>query len=682
MRNARTTRRRSVTVGLPAALLVLLLAVFAAGCGGSDDTTGSRTPAPGGGKLDVVGYSTPEAVYAGSPRARPSKRPPKGAGVSFSNSFGASGDQSRAVAAGQPASVVHFSQAGDMERLVEEGELVAKDWDKQQYDGIAQDSVVVIMVRKGNPEGIESLRRPAEQGRRRRSPRTRSARARPAGTSWPSTAPQINEGKSPDEALAAVKTAARKDRRPAGQRPRRARRLHPGRGRRAARLRERGDQGPGRRRRRRIRRSRPATILIETPIAVTKDAPEPAAQDFLDYIWSDAGQEIWAENGYRPVNPKLVDPKQFPTPKDLFTIAEFGGWGKVNDEFFDDETGSVADDREGTRGLHQRLMEGHPATLPAAAPHRAGSSACPGSAPASAAAWSCLYLIAHRPAAAGGGRRRIAEPAASAPSGTRSPAPQAMAALKLTVICSLIVVAINAIFGTIIAWVLVRDEFPGKSIVNAVIDLPFALPTIVASLTLLTLYGADSPLGVDIAFTRAAIVVALCFVTLPFVVRAVQPLLMEMDREMEEAAASLGAGGFTVFRRIIFPNLLPGILAGVAARLRARAGRVRLADPDLAATSPSRPRSPRSSSAARSSPATTPAPRPSRSSCSSSRCCCWSRSACSCAGAPRRSRRLLASARPRRRGRTGDDRQPASQLGPAGLALRLPRPAAARPRRR
>ena len=96
------------------------------------------------------------------------------------------------------------------------------------------------------------------------------------------------------------------------------------------------------------------------------------------------------------------------------------------------------------------------------------------------------------------------------------------------------------------------------------IDLPFALPTIVASLTLLALYGNESPVGIDIAATRAAVVVALLFVTLPFVVRAVQPLLIEMDREMEEAAASLGASGFTIFRRIIFPNLLPGLAAGVA----------------------------------------------------------------------------------------------------------------------
>jgi sulfate transport system permease protein len=141
---------------------------------------------------------------------------------------------------------------------------------------------------------------------------------------------------------------------------------------------------------------------------------------------------------------------------------------------------------------------------------------------------------------------------------------QAVSALELTVVCSLIVVAINAVFGTVIAWILVRDSFRGKAIVNALIDLPFALPTIVASLTLLALYGSDSPIGVHLAFTRAAVVLALAFVTLPFVVRAVQPLLIEMDREMEEAAASLGASGFTVFRRIVLPNLLPGLASGVA----------------------------------------------------------------------------------------------------------------------
>jgi sulfate/thiosulfate transport system permease protein len=147
---------------------------------------------------------------------------------------------------------------------------------------------------------------------------------------------------------------------------------------------------------------------------------------------------------------------------------------------------------------------------------------------------------------------------------TQVTSPQALRSLELTFTCSLIVVLINGVFGTIIAWLLARDNFPGKSAVNAVIDLPFALPTIVASLILIELYGVKSPIGINLSLSRPAVVVALLFVTLPFVVRAVQPLLIEMDREMEEAAASLGAGGITIFRRIIFPNLLPGLAAGVA----------------------------------------------------------------------------------------------------------------------
>ncbi|MDX6586488.1 MAG: sulfate/thiosulfate transport system permease protein [Solirubrobacterales bacterium] len=143
--------------------------------------------------------------------------------------------------------------------------------------------------------------------------------------------------------------------------------------------------------------------------------------------------------------------------------------------------------------------------------------------------------------------------------------PQAVAAIKLTLIASLIVVAINAVFGTILAWVLVRDEFPGKRIVNSVIDLPFALPTIVAGLTLLALYGDNGVLGLTgVQATRIGVVLALLFVTLPFVVRAVQPTLIELDQDMEEAAASLGAGPLTIFRKVVLPNLTPAITAGVA----------------------------------------------------------------------------------------------------------------------
>jgi sulfate transport system permease protein len=142
--------------------------------------------------------------------------------------------------------------------------------------------------------------------------------------------------------------------------------------------------------------------------------------------------------------------------------------------------------------------------------------------------------------------------------------PQALAALKLTFIASVIVVAVNAVIGTVIAWVLVRDDFRGKGAVNALIDLPFALPTIVAGLTLLALYGPKHPLGVNVAYTRFAVVLALLFVTLPFVVRAVQPVLMALDREMEDAAASLGATPAQTFRRIILPNISGALLSGAA----------------------------------------------------------------------------------------------------------------------
>jgi sulfate transport system permease protein len=141
---------------------------------------------------------------------------------------------------------------------------------------------------------------------------------------------------------------------------------------------------------------------------------------------------------------------------------------------------------------------------------------------------------------------------------------EAVAAIELTLASSAIVVAINAVFGTLVAWVLVRDSFPGKPIVDALIDLPFALPTIVAGVLLLALYGKNGPTGIDVAFTRGAVVLALLFVTLPFVVRSVQPVLLEVDRSMEEAARSLGAKSPTVFRRVILPNLVPAILSGAA----------------------------------------------------------------------------------------------------------------------
>jgi sulfate transport system substrate-binding protein len=317
-----------------AALFALLIAVVVAGCGSSSDSSSS-----GGGKLDVVGYSTPESVYQES--LEPAfEKTSAGEGVSFSNSFGASGDQSRAVVAGQPASVVHFSQAGDMERLVEEGELVSKGWEKQPYGGIATDSVVVLVVRKGNPKGIHTFDDLQSKDVGIVTPNPFSS----GSARWNIMAvygTAINEGKSPEQALEAVKTVLEKTK------------AQPGSGRDALAA---FTQGEGdvllsyeneaikaEKEGEEVEYIVPSsTIQIETPIAVTESAPEPAAEDFLKFLWSDEGQELWAENGYRPVNPKLVDAKQFPTPKDLFKISQFGGWGKVNEEFFDSETGSVA----------------------------------------------------------------------------------------------------------------------------------------------------------------------------------------------------------------------------------------------------------------------------------------------------------------------------------------------------
>ncbi|WP_298131978.1 sulfate ABC transporter permease subunit CysT [Micropruina sp.] len=141
-------------------------------------------------------------------------------------------------------------------------------------------------------------------------------------------------------------------------------------------------------------------------------------------------------------------------------------------------------------------------------------------------------------------------------------APVALAALGTTILVSAVVALINVVVGTLIAWVLVRDEFWGKRFVDALIDLPFALPTIVASIVLLSLYGPNSPIGVELNATRWGLIVALAFVTLPFVVRSVQPVLIEVDRDVEQAAASLGAGNWTTFRRVVLPTLAPAIISG------------------------------------------------------------------------------------------------------------------------
>lgn len=317
------------------ALLVLALVAFGAiivGCGSSDDG-GS-----GGDKVQLVAYSTPQQAYeqALEPAFNETEA---GSGVDFSNSFGASGDQSRAVEAGQSAGYVNFALETDVTRLVDSGQ-VAKNWQDNKYKGIVTNSVVALVVRPGNPKNIQSFDDLASGDVEVVTPNPFSS----GGARWNIMAIYANaleEGKTKQQALDAVKEVLKNT--PA--QPESARVAL------QAFLGGAGDvlisyeneaiaaQQAGEDVEYVIP---PTTLLIEQPAAVTVDAPK-SATDFLDFLWSDEGQKIWAEQGYRPVNPALVDETEYPAPaKKLYTIAELGGWDKVADEFFDEENGSVA----------------------------------------------------------------------------------------------------------------------------------------------------------------------------------------------------------------------------------------------------------------------------------------------------------------------------------------------------
>jgi sulfate/thiosulfate transport system substrate-binding protein len=333
LQSPRRTPQRSAAAVI-GAISLLIGTVFVAGCG---DDSSDASGGGGGSKLDLVAYSTPESVYQDV--LEPAfEKTAEGEAVTFSSSFGASGDQSRAVEAGQPASVVHFAQGGDMTRLVDAG-IVDANWDQNKYKGIAQDSVVSIVTRQGNPESIESFDDLISKDVSIVTPNPISS----GGARWNIMAvygSQLHEGKSETEALDAVKTVLSKTEVQPGSASDALTAFSQGQGdvllsyeNEAIRAQNEGED---------VDYVVPdSTILIETPIAVTKDAPE-SAQAFVDYLWSDAGQKLWADNGYRPVNRTLVDPQTYPTPKDLFKINEFGGWDEVNDEFFDETTGKVA----------------------------------------------------------------------------------------------------------------------------------------------------------------------------------------------------------------------------------------------------------------------------------------------------------------------------------------------------
>jgi sulfate/thiosulfate transport system substrate-binding protein len=314
------------------ASLTLLLAA----CGGADeDATGEPTA----GELQVVGYPGLDSAYEGA--LEPAfEKSIVGEGIGFGNSFGPSDEQSRAVAEGAPAAVVNFEQAGEMELLVEEG-VVDANWDEQRYGGIAHDTVVVFIVRKGNPKQIHSVRDILDHDVDVITPNPFSSDA----GRWNVMdvyATLIHERKTEAEALAGVKAVLEK----AVAQPDSAAAAFD------AFLRGQGDvllayeseaiqaveAGEGTRFQFLVPHQ---TMLVEMPIAVTEEAPEPAAEDFLKFLWSEPGQILWAEEGYRPVESTLVNQERF-FPRDSFEIAHFGGWAKVNEEFFDEETGSIA----------------------------------------------------------------------------------------------------------------------------------------------------------------------------------------------------------------------------------------------------------------------------------------------------------------------------------------------------
>jgi sulfate/thiosulfate transport system substrate-binding protein len=322
---------------LVAALMLTLLPAAAAGCGGPADEGASAEG--GGDKLSLVAYSTPKEAYEELIPAF--QKTDAGKGVTFDQSYGASGDQSRAVASGLPADVVALSLAPDVDKLVEPG-LVDANWADTRTQGFVTNSVVVFAVRKGNPKDIRTWDDLTKEGVEVITPNPFTS----GGAKWNLMAAygsQIAQGRSPEEALGflhdvlANTPVQDKSAREALQT------FAGGKGdvllsyeNEAITAQKAGidldyvvpDQ----------------TILIQNPAAVTTESKSPdAAKAFVDWLVTPEAQRIYASKGYRSVLPKLVDKKTFPTPKDLFKIDEFGGWSKVNDEFFDPEKGSVAD---------------------------------------------------------------------------------------------------------------------------------------------------------------------------------------------------------------------------------------------------------------------------------------------------------------------------------------------------
>ncbi len=319
-------------IGLTGAL-ALSLGLGVAACGDDSSSGGS------GEQLNLVAYSVVETVY--DEALIPGfQKTSEGEGATFKNSFGPSGDQQRAVIAGQPADYVHLSIEPDMQALVDAG-LVDSGWQDNQYKGIVQDSVVVFAVRKGNPKNIQTWDDVVKPGVEVVTPNVFST----GGAKWNLMAAygaQINQGKSPDEALAFLKTLLEHAVVQPGSAGDALTAFTSGKG--DVLLAYESDAIEAQNAGEDIDYVVPDdTILIETPAATTVDAPT-QAQDFLKFLWTPEAQQLWADGGYRPVDQSVLakNKDKVPTPPGLVDIASLGGWEKVNAEFFDPENGSVA----------------------------------------------------------------------------------------------------------------------------------------------------------------------------------------------------------------------------------------------------------------------------------------------------------------------------------------------------
>jgi len=323
-------------VGLAVAA-ALALGVGVAACGSS--SSGSTS----GGPVDIVAYSTPETVYKDG-LIPAFEKTSEGKGATFSTSFGPSGDQSRAVESGQPASVVHFSIQPDMQRLVDAGK-VDSNWDQNSYDGFVQDSVVVFVVRKDNPDNIQNWDDLVKPGVEVLTPNPFSS----GGARWNLMAAycaQLEEGKSDAQAQEYLKQLLGNVARQAPAASDSMSAFTQGKG--DVALAYENEAIAAQKAGEDVDYVIPDdTILIQTPIATTTDAPA-QSQDFVKWLYTPEAQQIWADNGYRPVVKSVLDrnKKEFPTPPGLFTIDKVGGWDEVTTKFFDETNGIVTKDEQ------------------------------------------------------------------------------------------------------------------------------------------------------------------------------------------------------------------------------------------------------------------------------------------------------------------------------------------------